>query len=535
MKFTIFLTVLVFILAFVLRFLFLGNYPNGLAFSEATLGWRDQNLINYGKDEYGRAFPFIFSNWKDLELPIPSYLTLPFVAYDMTNITLLRTFYALSGFLAVIGAYFLSKKLFPEQKNLSLAVAFIMAINPWGIWLSRFVNPYIVSLNLVIWGMYFLLFKSKVFLIGVILLILAILSSKISIYFLVPMLLFMMLKKDYKSRFFLGGLILLSLFTLIVLYSFGGTNTFFNNELSIFKNSDILSNLNLIRGQEIKAHLPSFLGGIFYNKLIFVIYIIGNFLTYFNPGYLFGYGDKNSFHNLSNVGLFLFTLFPVFLLGLYKFIGQKKELNFYSKESWKFILIWFLCSTIPAIFAKDSPRSDLFIFGIFPLAIFIGWGFINLKRGLIYLFLILAFVNLSFVIFDAVAKENIRSELVWHPETIDLAKYYLRNMDGQIGWMTDRVDPNPGPTLAYVLQKPYTATNLKDSSSNIYHGWVSKFDYLEIGNSQGLKKNVMKYSNLILSDEDQKLLNCDDSKLVNQIKVADKDLLIFKECYEEKI
>src|SRR5205809_5701700 len=49
--------ILILLLGFLLRVLFLGDIPNGLSYEEATIGLRAQNLINNGKDEFGRSFP----------------------------------------------------------------------------------------------------------------------------------------------------------------------------------------------------------------------------------------------------------------------------------------------------------------------------------------------------------------------------------------------------------------------------------------------------------------------------------------------
>src|SRR3989344_1094081 len=106
------LFVLILTIAFLLRTIFLGDIPSGLHYSESEIGWRAQNLINFGKDEYGRSLPIIFSSWKKLELPVMTYITLPFVALSQSSTFFLRLPFAIAGFLAVLGSIYLTRILF---------------------------------------------------------------------------------------------------------------------------------------------------------------------------------------------------------------------------------------------------------------------------------------------------------------------------------------------------------------------------------------------------------------------------------------
>jgi 4-amino-4-deoxy-L-arabinose transferase-like glycosyltransferase len=156
------LIVLIIIIAGILRVTFLDSFPRGLHFKEATIGWRSQNLVNFGKDEFGRALPFYFSNWTEMEMPIATYITLPFVALSPTSIFFLRLPFALTGILLILGSILLSQELFPDKKNLGLWVGFIVAISPVTIFFSRIVNPGIIALTLVVWVfIYFILKKEK--------------------------------------------------------------------------------------------------------------------------------------------------------------------------------------------------------------------------------------------------------------------------------------------------------------------------------------------------------------------------------------
>lgn len=503
--------VLILILGAVLRLSFLNSVPNGLHYTESTLGFRAQNILNFGKDEYGRTLPFIFANWQEIEMPLPTYLSMPFMAISQKSIFFLRLPFALMGLLSVLGAILLTKKLFPEKSSLSLFVGLLIAVNPWGVWLSRMVNPEIVSFCFLIWGLYFILYKNRYSYIGGLLILLSLFSAKDLVLFIVPfsfVLIFWV--KDVKKLLpvYLGVIAVLILIYVIP----GFLTSLRDNDFSVFNQDSTLSNINLLRGQNLALGVPSIVGGIFFNKLFFLTLILKNFLSYFNPGYIFAKGDGNPLNGVSNFGPLFLTLFPVFVFGLYKIFNQ-------NEKNIKLIFVWFLLAIIPGLFIANTPDTRRFIMALYPVSVLIAFGFIYLNKKVLTAALILLFLNLAVVSTDVLNKENSRSVKIFHPESISLA-YKLNDLLGknlmmvphdqkvEKVWLTDNIDPNPGPLVGFLSKAPYSLTNLIENHGNIYKGWISQIGDITIGNMNVLKEKPEVFDVVIKSDKQNEIYKC---------------------------
>lgn len=504
--------ILILLLGALLRLSFLSSLPGGLHYTESTLGFRAQNILNFGKDEYGRTLPFIFANWQEMEMPLPTYLTLPFLALSQSSIFLLRLPYGILGILGILGTILLTRKLFPGRENLSLFAGFLVAVNPWGVWLSRTVNPEIVAFGLIIWGLYFLFNKNKYSYLGAFLIFLSLFTAKNLILFTAPfsVVLFFWVRDFKKLLLVYMGIAVV----VLMLFVFPGfLASFKDNDFSIFFKSSVLSSINLLRGQNLALGVPSVIGSIFFNKLFFLILIFKNFLSYFNPSYLFAKGDGGSLNGLSNFGPLFLSLFPIFVLGLYKVFNHKEK-------NMILLLIWIMLSTLPGLFITDAPDTKRYIMALYPLSTVIAFGFLHLKKRVLVLVLILVFFNLAVVSFDALNKENGRSIKVFHPETVNLAYELSNNILGkdlilnrysqkiEKIWLTDSIDPNPGPTVGFLLETPYTQTNLPENKANIYKGWISRIGDVSIGNTDVLKENPEMFDLVIKSSEQDELYNC---------------------------
>lgn len=497
-----------------LRFAFIGEIPGGLNFKEATLGFRAQNLINLGKDENGRANPFFFYNFEDIELPLPSYLVLPFVLVDQVNIALIRLPFALAGFFTVVGSILLTKKLFPKEQNLSLIVGFLIAVNPWSLWLSRFANYEILGLCFFIWGYYFFLSESrKSYFTSLSLFTMAILSGKIWLFFALIFSLFLLVQKRRK----IWPVTIISIIVLVlILINPAGLRSFLDNDFSLLTDKSWLSNVDSLRGQNISKHL-SILGQLFFNKTYYLVKILENFYSYINLSNLFARGDGISSHNPSNFGPVLFIFAPFFIWGIVEILRDKTKL---------FIFLWFIISTLPAIFYKDNFQINRFLLAILPISIIIGFGLnkLRFKPLLIGTYLISLYL-LGVVIFDVLQKEPARSEDIWHKNTLSLARYLKENREGNV-WITDKVDNNPGPAIGYVLNDPALKTNL--TPQNAYKGWISSIGNIRIGDLEKNKEATKFFETYITSENEAKGLNC--LSQAGTIESLGKKYLILKNC-----
>lgn len=505
------------LIAALLRILYLDKVPQGINYQESTLGWRAQNLINFGKDEYGRNLPFFFSSWKDIELPQATYITLPFIFFQTNSIFLLRLPFALAGILSVLGVILLTQRLFPEKKNLALWTGFLVAINPWGVWISRIASPEILGFSFFIWGLYFFYrYKKSILNIALclILLILASLSHKVWLIFIFLFSIYLFISKKKKkitaSIIFFTLLVILSL-----LFSKFGFQSLWENDLAIFKEIDWKNNLDSLRGQNVAAGYP-FLGKLFFNKSFFLIKILENFLSYFNIGSIFARGS-NPFYGLSNFGPMLITLLPFFIYGLKK--------AFEEISRYKVLFIIFLFGIIPSIFLSSAFESSRFLVALFPISVLVSLGIVSLNKKYIYPLILLVLFNFSLITFDAIFKEPKRSEIIWNPTTTEIAEF-LKYYQGKKVWLTDKIDNNPGPAIAFLNKIPYSYSNLENNQP--YRGWVSKLDTLYIGDINQLKENKKEIRYYIFSKGEINKFKCRINH--GSIGKEEQKYYVFEDC-----
>src|SRR3990172_7176132 len=85
MKKTLILLFLVLLLAFVLRYFKIGNYPATLYGDEQAFAWNAYNILKTGSDEYGLRLPLEFRSFDDYKSPLPVYLLVPFFKVSGMN------------------------------------------------------------------------------------------------------------------------------------------------------------------------------------------------------------------------------------------------------------------------------------------------------------------------------------------------------------------------------------------------------------------------------------------------------------------
>jgi 4-amino-4-deoxy-L-arabinose transferase-like glycosyltransferase len=130
------LLILIFVLALVLRVYRIADFPAGPNLDEVSQGYSAYSILKTGRDEWGEFLPLSPRAFGDFRAPLYTYLIIPSVAFLGLNEFAIRFPAALLGSLAVVVLYLLTKELFKNEK-LALVSAFLLAINPWHLSLSR--------------------------------------------------------------------------------------------------------------------------------------------------------------------------------------------------------------------------------------------------------------------------------------------------------------------------------------------------------------------------------------------------------------
>ncbi|MGV0024091.1 glycosyltransferase family 39 protein [Phormidesmis priestleyi] len=132
--------VLTLFLALFLRLFRLSENPVSLNQDEAVNGYDAYSLLMTMRDHHGNFLPIMLESFGDWASAIVTYLTIPFVKIFGLSEFAIRLPIALLGVATVGLIYVFTVQLF-DRKRLGLLAAFLLAIMPWHITISRWAIP----------------------------------------------------------------------------------------------------------------------------------------------------------------------------------------------------------------------------------------------------------------------------------------------------------------------------------------------------------------------------------------------------------
>ncbi len=143
-----------------LRMTSLDKNPPHLGNDEISIAYDSYSIRTTGKDEYGISWPLSFRSHRDYKPPLYAYLNMPFNFIFGNNEYGIRFLSALSGTLMILIIGIMGFKL--GGSKLGLLAAFLLAINPKSIFVSRMSYESNLAALLVLVGVYLMyLFKEK--------------------------------------------------------------------------------------------------------------------------------------------------------------------------------------------------------------------------------------------------------------------------------------------------------------------------------------------------------------------------------------
>ncbi|MCX6706244.1 MAG: glycosyltransferase family 39 protein [Candidatus Woesebacteria bacterium] len=354
------LFILIIVLAFILRFWRLGDYP-ALNADEAAIGYNAYSLIQTGKDEHGNAWPIHFQSFNDYKPGLYFYMVIPFVKVLGLNEWAVRLPGAAIGVLTVLVVYFLVLELFKDHRSLGLIASLLLAISPWHIHFSRGgweVNlaTFLITLGLL----YFMKFinRGRPFY-----LVLCTLYFVLSLYayhaarVVVPLLGFSLVM-IYRDVFFrktnLKPIILNSLFVILLLIPLakdllGPAGISRVAGVGLFADSGPLNRINEQRGEH--ANFISFIPMVLHNKAAnYGLAFLENWVSHYSGEFLFLSGDEIQRDKVPETGeLYLFEIITVSL-------GIIFLLKRFDKSS-KVVFSWLLIAPLASALTFQSPHA----------------------------------------------------------------------------------------------------------------------------------------------------------------------------------
>lgn len=335
----------IFITGFLLRVISLDRLPVGFTPDEASFAYDAYSLLNTGKDQWGNYWPLVLKSFGDYKMPLLTYLSIPSVLVFGLSEFSVRLPNALLGSFAIISVYFLVKELY--NKKTALFSAFLIAISPWHIALSRGAFEANLTTFLMPSAILFFIYgikKPRMMALSSFLFGLNVFSYH-SARIVVPLVLLSLvyayrrgLKENFKKYIYAYGV--LALFVTLGFVSLlqgsalrASTSTIFSNTGSIFTE----------RFSAINAGEPVFIAKIFNNKITYLVdRFFVNYSSYFSVDFLFLTGAREGTYGMvPGIGVML-PVELLFLTVLLVFLIKGKI----KMPFW--LVVWMLIAPLPA-------------------------------------------------------------------------------------------------------------------------------------------------------------------------------------------
>lgn len=343
-----------------LRFYKLNSNPPSLTWDEAAWGYNAYTLGSDGRDEFGRFLPVDYlESFGDFKPPMYAYLDIIPVKLFGLNEFATRFPSAFFGVLTVLMTYVLTLEIFSLSKNkqwYALTAAFVLAISPWHILLSRAAFEANIATFFLVLGVW--LFLKAIHSNGWFLPF-SFVSFVLSLYtfnsarIVAPLLLLMLCLTSWRKigalrkQTIVAFVIALVVFMPLSRFLFTPQARLRFNEVNIFSDSQIVKTSN----QEISNDANSLVSKVIHNRrILYGLSFLRHYFDNLSPEFLFIKGDGNPKFSTQDVGeLYLWDLI-FFISGIF-FLFRKKE------GSWYIIPLWLILGIIPAATARETPHA----------------------------------------------------------------------------------------------------------------------------------------------------------------------------------
>lgn len=370
----IWLVLLLLILAGALRFYRLNILPPSLNWDEVSHGYNAYSILKTGKDEWGVRFPLLFRAFGDYKLPVYVYLTVLSEAVFGLSAWAVRIPSALAGVGSVFIFYLLVRKLFGDFW-LAWVAAFLLAVSPWDLFLSRAALEGNMALFLVLLGVFCL--EKKRFGVGFAALALSLQTYYVARMF-VPLFLVGWLiiggrqrLKEVVNKGWVGlGLLALSL-------GIAGYQTVLGHGAARYGLISLIDQGTVARIGQIRATIP--LRGpfprLFVNKLtVGVVLFFRNYLEHFSPTYLFTSGGTNFQFSLPGYGLLYPIDFLFLAIGIFSFVGRYLKEHGETRVNAMLVLWWLTCGPVASSLTRDAPHPLRSLVLLPAVLVIVGFG-----------------------------------------------------------------------------------------------------------------------------------------------------------------
>lgn len=351
------------ILAFLLRFYDLSNVPPSASLDEASIGFNAYSILETGRDEYDTKFPILLRAYDDWRPALYIYLVIPFINFFGSNVLSVRLPSVILSILTIIATYFLIKEIFlNEKKKIFIAhlSAFLLAISPWHIYISRLGHEVNAGLSFSIFAILFFI-KAMNNLNKRFYLFISVVFFSLSLYtyqsekVFVPLIILALGFVYRDSLLKIKKELLISLILAILLIIPVITSTLTPQGLIRFRGTSAFSENSLYRESAEKVLRYKSEGNIFEQiinnrRLVPLKIFTANYFSHFNPKFIFFNSGNESF-KAPNFGLMYIWEFPFLVFGAI-FILKKSDIKV------KLLLsFWLLIAFVAPSLTTGAPHA----------------------------------------------------------------------------------------------------------------------------------------------------------------------------------
>ncbi len=300
------------ILATILRLFWLGQVPIALNWDEVSMGYSAYSLSVTGADEWGARWPLFFRSYGEWKSAVYIYLLVPLVKFFGLTPVVVRLPSAVAGIFAVYLMYLLGKKLYSDK--VGLWAAFLLAVTPWHLMLSRPAFEANIALTLVLAGLYF--FLSNRLLVSAIFFGLAPHTYN-SAKLVVPLLVIYLLvthRHQFTIKKIIPFFLILALFAYPILANFSSGIS--QKRFSQVGLTTELDRVNAFIAYRQTSPLPVPLNRLIFNRYTYTAYhAFDNILSYFDPAYLVSNGGPHNQYRIPHRGILYLAELGLALIG----------------------------------------------------------------------------------------------------------------------------------------------------------------------------------------------------------------------------
>ncbi len=391
--------ILILSLGFFLRSVDIANNPPSLYGDELTLVYDSYSILKTGHDQLGNFLPLTFP----MGAGRPGgyiYFSLPFVALFGPSALGVRSLSILSGFLVILLIFLIGKKMF--SKSVGLAAAFLAAVSPWDVALSRGGFEAHFALALALGGVYcFLLARTKpiFYILSAIFFGLTLHTYptyKLVLLLFIPVLIMLERAWGYWLNKQHRGYLLVSIIAFVIFIGVSAGQTFTGGSEARFASINVFSQQEIAQNIEQKINyertitkLPTFFIQAFHNKYVeYSKVLIENYFKNLSLDFLVIHGDRNPRHNMATMGeIYLVELVLIFYGIVSLWIGKKRELTF--------LLGWAALAPLGSALLAD-PHALRSAFMLPAILLIGGYGLVGILEKRLYF--VTAAVVIGFVI-----------------------------------------------------------------------------------------------------------------------------------------